>query len=214
MENEKKQSEGIGIAGFILAFFFPLMGLILSIVGVVKGKKNNNGIGFAVAGIIISALWLILRFLLIILLVFVFRTINIPGLINDSYTEMCSKAEKCEYEGANFYNCSYKEGNVTYTISCTKDRVPEKLLNPSKYSLEEIEEKVSSYYMKYYDGLLDHSRAVRIGNKQVEVKLYSKEEETYENIIGIYTLDEDTLKGTDSHGEVIDILNPKFENID
>ena len=91
MENEKKQSEGIGIAGFILSFFFPLIGLILSIVGIVKGKKNNNGIGFAIAGTIISALWIVLRVLMIILLVFVFKIVYILCFLNYIYTVICFK---------------------------------------------------------------------------------------------------------------------------
>lgn len=46
-----KADDGLcGMLGFIFAFFFPLVGLVLSVMGVYK-KKNY---GFAVAGVIIS----------------------------------------------------------------------------------------------------------------------------------------------------------------
>lgn len=47
----------IAIAGFVCAFLLPLLGLILSIVGVVKAKKEYGGKGkkLGIAGIIISA---------------------------------------------------------------------------------------------------------------------------------------------------------------
>ena len=48
-----------GIVGFILAFFFPLIGMIISIVGLTK-KKNT---GLALAGFILS-----LAFILIIVI--------------------------------------------------------------------------------------------------------------------------------------------------
>ncbi len=47
---------GLVIAGFILAFFCPLVGLILSAIGMGEAKKRQQGKGLALAGIIISAL--------------------------------------------------------------------------------------------------------------------------------------------------------------
>lgn len=53
-----KAEDGLcGMLGFIFAFFFPLVGLVLSILGVYK-KKNH---GFAVAGVIISIVMLALE---------------------------------------------------------------------------------------------------------------------------------------------------------
>jgi hypothetical protein len=50
-----KTTNGLAIAGLILAFLAPLIGLILSIVGLSQAKKRNqNGRGLAIAGIIIS----------------------------------------------------------------------------------------------------------------------------------------------------------------
>lgn len=48
---------GMAIAGFICSFFFPLLGLIFSIIGVNKSKElNGKGHGLAVAGIILSSI--------------------------------------------------------------------------------------------------------------------------------------------------------------
>lgn len=51
-----KPNNGMAVAGFILSFFVPLLGLIFSIIGVVKSKNlDGAGKGLAIAGIIISA---------------------------------------------------------------------------------------------------------------------------------------------------------------
>jgi len=50
-----KTTNGLAIAGLILAFIAPLIGLILSIVGLGQAKKRNqNGRGIAIAGIVLS----------------------------------------------------------------------------------------------------------------------------------------------------------------
>ncbi len=50
-------TSGLAITGFILAFFLPLIGFILSLVAVFKtGSGRRKGRGLAVAGIIISVL--------------------------------------------------------------------------------------------------------------------------------------------------------------
>lgn len=48
--------KGLAIAGLILAILVPIVGLIISIIAAVKLKKSG-GIGLAVAGIIIGALF-------------------------------------------------------------------------------------------------------------------------------------------------------------
>lgn len=53
------QKNTIAIVGFVLSFFTSLIGLIVSIVGLVNAKKpeyNGDGKGFAIAGIIISSI--------------------------------------------------------------------------------------------------------------------------------------------------------------
>lgn len=57
----------MAIVGFILAFFMPLIGLILSIIALTQIKKTGEGgKGLAVAGIIISVIMMILGMLLVI----------------------------------------------------------------------------------------------------------------------------------------------------
>jgi hypothetical protein len=47
----------MAIAGFVLAFFCSILGLIFSIIGLNQAKaRNQGGQGLAIAGIIISLL--------------------------------------------------------------------------------------------------------------------------------------------------------------
>jgi len=59
-----------GIVGLILGFFGPLsiVGLVLSIVGLVKSRKAGQSNGIAVAGIIVSSLVLIGTIILFVVL--------------------------------------------------------------------------------------------------------------------------------------------------
>ncbi len=70
------QTNGMAIAGFVVSLVstllccgaFNIVSLILSIVGLVQAKNyNGNGKGLAIAGIIISCIFMILSILLIIL---------------------------------------------------------------------------------------------------------------------------------------------------
>lgn len=54
-----RHTSGKAIAGFVLAFFCGLLGLIFSILGYQECKRSNGAIGgegFALAGIVISIL--------------------------------------------------------------------------------------------------------------------------------------------------------------
>lgn len=90
---------GLGIAGFVLAFFGPaaLIGLILSIVGLVQSRRAGRSNGFAIAGIIISAL---------VLLAFI-------GLVIVGAIAASQVAETCQQLGAGTH---VKDG-ITYTCS-------------------------------------------------------------------------------------------------
>lgn len=64
---KKKQTCSLAVVGFILSFFFSIAGLICSIIARKKCHKENlDGEGFALAGIIISWLAIILDIVLII----------------------------------------------------------------------------------------------------------------------------------------------------
>lgn len=65
-----QKTNTVSVVGFILAFFVPLIGLILSIVGISQAsKRNEKGKGFAIAGIIISILNGILQLIFVLLMV-------------------------------------------------------------------------------------------------------------------------------------------------
>lgn len=55
-------SNGMAIAGFVCSFFFPLLGLIFSIIGLNRSKNMfGKGKGLAIAGIVISVVMWILN---------------------------------------------------------------------------------------------------------------------------------------------------------
>lgn len=56
----------MAIAGLVLAFFFPLVGLILSCLGLKQSKTmDDEGKGISIAGIVISSLGLVAYFIII-----------------------------------------------------------------------------------------------------------------------------------------------------
>jgi hypothetical protein len=57
----KSGTNGLAIAGFVLAFFCSILGLIFSIIGLNQAKqRNQGGQGLAIAGIIISAISIVI----------------------------------------------------------------------------------------------------------------------------------------------------------
>ena len=63
-KTSKKDGYGFCLAGFILSFFIPILGIIFSAIGLVKVKKAQieTGKRLAVAGIAISIVWTIIVF--------------------------------------------------------------------------------------------------------------------------------------------------------
>ncbi len=53
-----QNTNAIAIVGFVLAFIIPLAGLICSIIGFNNAKRGAPYYGLALAGIIISAVWM------------------------------------------------------------------------------------------------------------------------------------------------------------
>lgn len=58
-------TNGFAIAGFVLSFFIPLLGLIFSIVGLRKADECGSGRGLAIAGIVISILDMVLAIIIV-----------------------------------------------------------------------------------------------------------------------------------------------------
>lgn len=65
---QPQKTNGLCIAGFIISFFSGLIGLILSIVGLVQVNKNPNekGRGLGIAGIILGAIGLVCQIIAIV----------------------------------------------------------------------------------------------------------------------------------------------------
>lgn len=61
--------KGLGIAGLIVAFFAPLVGLILSIIGMSKSKKAGMSNGAALAGIIVSVIFMVIQVIVFIVII-------------------------------------------------------------------------------------------------------------------------------------------------
>ncbi len=62
--NGQTQSNGMAIAGFVLSFFIPLLGLIFSILGLKRSKETNTGKGLSTAGIIISCITMVITLII------------------------------------------------------------------------------------------------------------------------------------------------------
>lgn len=67
----------LAIAGFILAFFAPLIGLILSAIGLKRCKMGYDHKGLAIAGVVISAVSMLIY--LIIFIVYIGAIMAILG---------------------------------------------------------------------------------------------------------------------------------------
>ncbi|GII28082.1 hypothetical protein Pmi06nite_15240 [Planotetraspora mira] len=77
---QPRTTNGLSIAGFILAFFVAPIGFILSIIGLVTaGRRGQKGKGLAIAGIIISLLAMVAGVALVVTVFKNAATILDPG---------------------------------------------------------------------------------------------------------------------------------------
>lgn len=53
------------ILGFVFSFLIPIIGLILSIIAITQVKENDKGYSFAIAGITISSIFILLSIVLL-----------------------------------------------------------------------------------------------------------------------------------------------------
>ena len=88
-ENVQTGSNGFAIAGFVCAFFVPILGIIFSAIGMSRSKKmNKKGLGLAVAGLVIAIVSMLINFILV------------GSLISELLEEIF---EYEEYYGPNYY---------------------------------------------------------------------------------------------------------------
>ena len=60
----QNKTNGLATAGFVLAFFFPVIGLVLSILGLKLSQKIGYGRGMAISGIVVAIINMVLSFIL------------------------------------------------------------------------------------------------------------------------------------------------------
>lgn len=209
--NVKKGIENVSIIAFVFSFVMPLVGLILSIIGLSKSKKSNSNNGLAIAGLIISIITLLLRVLLVGGIFFAFMFASDNKIFNKGIDKMCSKVEACVHTFGDYYNCSYKEGIVNYSVTCKEDQLPkdksfkdmEDVPNYESKDLDEIKHLAEKYYLKMYDGVYEKSEISIIEGNKIEIRIYSGINDIVPSIT--ITVDKDTLIGKDSQGYYVDL---------
>ena len=83
----KKTTSGLAIAGFILAFLLAPIGFILSLIGlIVAGSRGQKGKGLAIAGMIVSVLFMAIAGVAIVTLGGNLTTIADPGCTSGKAT--------------------------------------------------------------------------------------------------------------------------------
>lgn len=115
--SEKKSINKLLTIGFILSFFFCISGLVVSIIGIVKAKKNNiKDITLGVVGIILSVVKLIFIPFVVLLIV---NFDDYKEIITNKYNEA---TEACESGNAYGYDCKCGEFDEYCTcIKCYDD---------------------------------------------------------------------------------------------
>ena len=64
---QKDETNTLAIVGFIFAFFVPIVGLICSILGLKRaGEYGGKGHGLALAGLIVSIVWMVIAVIVVI----------------------------------------------------------------------------------------------------------------------------------------------------
>lgn len=120
MKNNNENNT-MSIVGFILSFMMPVVGLILSILGLNKSKElNNKGKVLSIAGIIISVLLFIFQFLVLLLLISVGTVSStLDTAKNKANKLMCEKAYDCELDSTGNYSCKYLNNDgIIEKITC------------------------------------------------------------------------------------------------
>ena len=71
IEPNSTESNGMAIAGFVLSFLIPILGLIFSIIGLNRANQrpDQKGRGLAIAGIIISGVIMFINLIIAIVIV-------------------------------------------------------------------------------------------------------------------------------------------------
>ena len=127
-KNNKKKSNDLAVMGLVFSIFEGLPGIILSIMGLNQIKKTGEpGKGFAVAGIIIG----IVNMLVVLGLIILFVILALSGEmdLNDSRLDSMTDYQKCNHiyttcEKSEWYceeygcYCTYDDGEEWDYFHC------------------------------------------------------------------------------------------------
>lgn len=107
--------KGLGIAGFVLAFFVPIVGLPLSIVGYRKSRKSGYKNGLALAGIILNSVALVVGALVLMLI----ATVAYNGVSAKAKTTSAETAGREVLKYSYLYGSQHATADGTSTYPMT-----------------------------------------------------------------------------------------------
>ncbi len=195
-------TNGMAVAGLILSFIIPLVGLILSIIGLNKAKHyNGNGHGLSIAGIIISIVMMLFSLLFLIPLAIV-TIASINEAAKEDRGTSKSADKKITKGNSTELGTVHTEESGTYSVKLPKDwkiSQSEASRDTSAFPLPKTGDFVSSAYI-YVDKLYpDETLDKFVANELENIKSYqggtvTKEGSTKINGVTAYEIEaeEDT----------------------
>lgn len=130
-----KNSNGMAVAGFILSFFFALLGLIFSIIGLKKSKETNSGKGLSIAGIIISCINMIIGVIIV----------AISGLTVFSIAEDAKNNAANNNNAESIWDWSTEKEEAKYTLGDTIEFDGLEITFDNNYSFVTVNNQFSEY---------------------------------------------------------------------
>ena len=162
MENQmEKKTNGFAIAGLVCALLVgPILGLIFSIIGLVKSKTTNSGKGLSIAGIIIS----IIRALFLVLIIFAFSAIFKTDEFKESYcANLTNYEEVCTKKDDGTYSCIF--------ATCTEEQLTKR--EKAKEKMDEMKESIEIASKKELtDAIVNHlDKNAKIDRSNIKVTI-------------------------------------------
>lgn len=116
--------KGLAVAGIILAFLIPLVGLILSIIGLSKSKKAGHKNTLGVVGIILNATFIFLQVVFVLVMV-----LSVPALQRNARNTQAKNdlalvnlsVQEYSSENGGYYPSSLADVNDISTLTSVED---------------------------------------------------------------------------------------------
>ena len=162
----------LAIVSLVMAFFVPLIGLILSIVALNQIKKSSeSGKGIAIAGIVISIIVMLAQFIIVVAFSIIVATTpkepvkvktNQPTTTQSQQQTTQTPTEKeLSYEIVNENKKNTTNRVTVYTTETSDDR----LIKLNDKLLEQYKSGMASLYIDYFD---DKAIAATYFEKQLD----------------------------------------------